>query len=132
MRDGCTNAEIGPRLAQRNLRLTHVNKDRPRRRNSPQLLDQEVHEQPVMEAAVGTAFVAAHHAHGLEADALVGLDRTFVRGGRVDRETVVAALVSEPADRRAKRFGTETGGPGSVRRGLCPGLRTGTRVRSPR
>ena len=60
-----------------------------------------------MPCAVAAALVIAQDPDRLEADLLVGRDRTGVGRGRVDREAVVAALGDEPVDRRPERLGAE-------------------------
>jgi hypothetical protein len=59
-----------------------------------QFLAEQVHQQPVMELAVGPALVAAHHADRAEADLLIAPDRPLVGRRRVDGQPVVPSLLA--------------------------------------
>src|SRR5207245_2108231 len=69
---------------------------------------EQIHQQSVVPGAVGAALVAAHQADRTEADALVRADRLCVRRGRVDRDSVVAALLEELAGGEAERLAAQT------------------------
>ena len=65
--------------------------------------------------AVGIALGLAHHADRLEADVLVGADRSDVRERGVDRDPMVPALVDQLADHLPHRLGTDAS---PVQRGI--------------
>src|ERR1022692_3512325 len=58
---------------------------------------EQVHQQPVVRAAVPAALVVAHHAHRAEPEAPVEADRGLVVRGRVDGEAVVAVHLQQMA-----------------------------------
>lgn len=59
-------------------------------------------------ASVRPALVLAHDPHGAEPDAAVDADRDQVVCGRVDDETVVAAVVEQVPRQRADRVGADS------------------------
>jgi hypothetical protein len=71
------------------------------------LVGEQVHEQPVVPAAVGGALVAAQDADRLEAELRVRPDRALVVGGGVDRQAMVAALLDQVGDDEPQRLGAE-------------------------
>src|SRR4051812_47164670 len=73
-----------------------------------QLGAQEVHQQPVVEGAVGSPLVLAHDPDRPEPDPLVAADGPHVGHCRVDREPVVAAVVEQEAGQERDRLGTDS------------------------
>src|SRR5712691_9713164 len=72
-----------------------------------QLPDEEVHEHAVMPGSIAAPLVAPHPADPPEPDPLVGPNRPLVRGGRIDRQSVVAAVLEEVAGHRPDRIRSE-------------------------
>src|SRR5215212_7786910 len=71
------------------------------------LVGEQVHQQPVVPAAVGGALIAAQDADRLEPELRVRPDRALVVGGGVDRQTVVAVLLDQVGDHQPERLGAE-------------------------
>src|SRR3954454_17041381 len=72
-----------------------------------ELVGQQVHQQPVVPLPVRSALVVAHHPHRLEPDGGIRADRAVVRGGGIDGEAVVPALVDEVRDGQPQRLGAQ-------------------------
>src|SRR6186997_3581018 len=74
---------------------------------SGQLVSQQIHQQAVMEGAIGATLVAAHDADGPKADAGISADGVVVRGRRIDGQAMVATDVDEVARQRPKGVDTD-------------------------
>jgi catechol 2,3-dioxygenase-like lactoylglutathione lyase family enzyme len=70
-----------------------------------QLVAEQVHQQAVVEGAVGSALVLAHDPDGSEAHLGVTADGRLVGGRRVDRDPVVAALLEQEPGQQPDRLG---------------------------
>jgi methylmalonyl-CoA/ethylmalonyl-CoA epimerase len=70
-----------------------------------QLAAEQVHQQAVVEGAVGAALVLAHDPDGAEAHLGVAADGRLVGGRRVDRDPVVAALLEQEPGQQPDRLG---------------------------
>src|SRR2546428_10280070 len=72
-----------------------------------QLLREHVHQQPVMPRPVRPTLVVPHQSDRLEPNSLVSLDRAAVVSRRIDRYSVMAALVDQESSQGADRVGAE-------------------------
>jgi methylmalonyl-CoA/ethylmalonyl-CoA epimerase len=70
-----------------------------------QLVAEQVHQQAVVERAVGSALVLAHDPDGAEAHLGVAADGRLVGGRRVDRDPVVAPLLEQEPGQQPDRLG---------------------------
>jgi hypothetical protein len=88
-----------------------------------QFAAEQIHQQPVREAAVAPMPVLPHHADGTEAHLGIAADRLVAGGRRVNRDPVVTALAEQ-------RSSVVRGCP-AVPRFVAAGMRTGARTNGP-
>jgi len=69
-----------------------------------QFVAEQIHQQPVMEAAIAAAFVLAHDPDGPEAHLGIAADRLMIGGCRIDRDPVMAALLEQEPGQQPDRL----------------------------
>lgn len=109
----CAGADLFKRiedLAQKGVDRDLVTEDATARfRPSVEFFSEEVHEERVVERAVGATFVATHRADGLEADLAVAGDGASVGDCWIYHEPVMAPEVDQVASEGAKGVDSHSG-----------------------